>query len=185
MSPTPPSPNMTIRVTQVALALNAALHGIASAGMALGYGPHAAEQPTGAPGGRSRRRRLFHAGVRGQAPAPRSHSDRVAHRVRLLQPRRFCLRVCGERGPGKSAAGGFRNDLPVGLRDLRDQTAALPARTSYLRPPNRTASAGVKGPRKTVEGGGRSTDVGQDDAAPRRQGTAEARGTNPRADLGG
>src|SRR5215831_6384257 len=33
------------RVTQVALFVNAALHGAASAGMALGLGPHAADQP--------------------------------------------------------------------------------------------------------------------------------------------
>jgi hypothetical protein len=32
-------------VTQVGLALNAVLHGTASAGMALGLGPHTAEQP--------------------------------------------------------------------------------------------------------------------------------------------
>jgi len=33
------------RVTQIALVLNAVLHGTASIGMALGLGPHAAEEP--------------------------------------------------------------------------------------------------------------------------------------------
>lgn len=39
------TPNKLTRITQVALVLNAVLHGIASVGMAFGIGPHAAEQP--------------------------------------------------------------------------------------------------------------------------------------------
>jgi hypothetical protein len=34
--------SVVTRVTQVALLLNALLHGIASVGMAVGFGPHAA-----------------------------------------------------------------------------------------------------------------------------------------------
>ena len=39
------SPSTLTRATQVALVLNALAHGAASLGMALGLGPHAAEQP--------------------------------------------------------------------------------------------------------------------------------------------
>ena len=53
-----PLPNAGTRVTQVALFLNAALHGTASVGMALGLGPHAADQPNMA-------RRAAAAGVAG------------------------------------------------------------------------------------------------------------------------
>ena len=39
-----PAPSILLRVTRVALVLNAAAHSIGSAGFAFGFGPHAAEQ---------------------------------------------------------------------------------------------------------------------------------------------
>jgi hypothetical protein len=40
-----PAPGLQTRLTQAALFLNAALHGIASVGMAAGLGPHTADEP--------------------------------------------------------------------------------------------------------------------------------------------